>query len=895
MNTGWVNGRDVFSANGGRGISFEEVPSELMAGVDVYKNPSAEIIEGGLGGTVNLRTRMPFDEEGRKIAGSADYNYGDHAKKGKPSVSLLFSDRWQTDIGEIGALVNLSYSELATRSDGIQVEPYMRRGVQPENGGDWGMLPDGTWVSPEDLRDIVLGDSGKEAVFVPGGANWRTVDFDRRREGLALAFQWRPNEDTEIYTQYLRSKYRMAWRERSMVFGGASEADNADGKTNTVMPVQGTKFTFDNNGVFLKGDLRSSHYPWAQIYQDSNSGIQFSSGHRFNTQETVTTDWSAGLKHNITDKLTARVDYQYVSSESNPEDFSVFASTLLEGINLDLTGKYPSVTLSDPNFALAQNNYFWRAAMDYKAQNRGNEHAGRADLEYNFDTDSSWLRMFRFGARVADRSYRSMATNYNWLPISEAWRSIPNPDPSRGGVAWLDQFYPGDSELFTMSNFFGGKSNVPNTLWFPTSKMVNIDYAKSTLSELAATGGAGGWVPAQFSPGFSNSQDERTQAGYAILYFENSEALGVPVDGNIGVRVVKTTVSTSGTGRLPDMSLWGDQITDEVKEAFAGQFFSTDARSSYTDVLPSLNVRFRLTDQLQWRIAASKAIARPEFRQMQAWLPLSASVSTVCTEALNQGTRTDPCGFEDLVDLSGSSGNPALRPMRANQYDTALEWYFGPTNLLYTTVFYKDIKDYFANTVGYEDIAGFEWAVTRTNNLDRGKIRGFEVGYNQFFDFLPGWMSGFGVQANYTFVDSTGGRNTIPDPIDVVARTAPVELPLEGLSRRSYNLVGIYEKGPVSLRLAYNWRSRYLLTSSDVITRLPIWNEDFGQLDGSFFYNINANIQVGLQVNNITKTVTELTMGPRLYPTDNYLDETQYSRAWFMNDRRYSAVLRARW
>ena len=74
-------------------------------------------------------------------------------------------------------------------------------------------------------------------------------------------------------------------------------------------------------------------------------------------------------------------------------------------------------------------------------------------------------------------------------------------------MAWLDQFYPGDSELFTMSNFFGGKSNVPNTLWFPTSKMVNIDYAKSTLSELAATGGAGGWVPAQFSPGFSNSQD----------------------------------------------------------------------------------------------------------------------------------------------------------------------------------------------------------------------------------------------------------------------------------------------------------------------------------------------------------------------------------------------------
>ena len=126
-----LNGRDVFSSNGGRGLSFEEVPSELMAGVDIYKNPSAEIIEGGLGGTVNLRTRMPFDEAGRKVAASIDYNFGDFAKQGKPSASLLFSDRWQTGIGEVGFLANLSYSELATRSDGIQNEPFTRRNEAP--------------------------------------------------------------------------------------------------------------------------------------------------------------------------------------------------------------------------------------------------------------------------------------------------------------------------------------------------------------------------------------------------------------------------------------------------------------------------------------------------------------------------------------------------------------------------------------------------------------------------------------------------------------------------------------------------------------------------------------------------------------------------------------------
>src|SRR5690606_40055874 len=84
---------------------------------------------------------------------------------------------------------------------------------------------------------------------------------------------------------------------------------------------------------------------------------------------------------------------------------------------------------------------------------------------------------------------------------------------------------------------------------------------------------------------------------------------------------------------------------------------------------------------------------------------------------------------------------------------------------------------------------------------------------------------------------------------------------------------------------------------SDVMPamRQPVWNDDFGQLDGSFFYNINDNVQIGLQVNNITNSTTKLLMGPRGYRRDGFVDETLYNRAWFENDRRYSAVLRASW
>src|SRR5690606_15117270 len=413
---GELNGRDVFTANGGRGISFEEVSAELMAGVDVYKNPSAEIIEGGLGGTINLRTRMPFDEQGRKIAGSVDYNYGDKAKDARPSASFLFSDRWDTGVGEMGIMANVSYSELATQSDGIQIQPYSRRGrtpaEQPEGLGgayDWETE---SWTDGNAQRDLLLAGTDFDQVFVPGGVNWRRTDFDRKRQGGAFACQWRASADTEIYTQFITSKYDMTWREHFMEYAGAGEANNTDNwtgdpnyfgnaydggdgladRTNRIIPMPGTQFEYDENGVFRRGSIRLGGWR-GQPGDDSNGmyqgpGIQFAGGNRYNVQSSKTTDWSAGFRHFISDNFLVRGDFQYVKATSDQVDFSIHTSTLLEGITLDLTGKYPSVTLDDPDRALQQDSYFWRSAMDHLADNEGHERAGRVDFEYNFNDHS---------------------------------------------------------------------------------------------------------------------------------------------------------------------------------------------------------------------------------------------------------------------------------------------------------------------------------------------------------------------------------------------------------------------------------------------------------------------------------------------------------------------------
>ncbi|MFT4249604.1 MAG: TonB-dependent receptor [Pseudomonas sp.] len=862
---GELNGRDSFSAGSGRGLSFEDVPAELMAGVDVYKNPSAEIIEGGLGGTVNLRTRMPFDNPGRVIGGNVDVNYGDFAKKYKPSASFLYSDRWQVGDGEMGLMIDVAHSELATRSDGIQVEPYVRR-LRPTDSTS----ADNALFTGTDLDEV----------YVPGGVNWRQLDFNRQRDGFAAAFQWRPSDATEVYVQYLRSRYESSWEERAAFFNDS---------TDSITPADGTTFTYDSNGVFLSGSPSSSSW---RGYTDADgtvhgtanaNAVRFQTDSRYVSSTSVTQDLSAGFKHYLNDNLVLKGDIQLVQSEYENFDFTVFAATYLPGLSYDLSGRYPSVTISDSGFTSDPSNYFWAAAMDHTDKNRGRELATRVDLEYTFQ-DSSWLRFARFGMRATDRTQTNRNSGYNWGVISDNWAEISS---SSNGLADLSNYMASSASLFTFSNFFRGKVNVPSNLYFPNIGFVkNYAQASALISDVVALRGWG-WAPDEYQLSDTNRQFERTQAAYAVLYFGNDEALGWPVDGNVGVRVVQTRTRADGYGIYPDMT--DLNVSDALKAQYYGQYFENNAQGQYTNVLPSLNVRFKPSENLQWRIAASKAMARPDYTQLQPYLQLAATVTNT--------TETDADGNEVVVgnvtERTGTAGNPNLKPMRANQYDTSLEWYFDSSDMLYGTLFYKSVKDYFASQTKTELYNGEEWLVTRPYNMSKGIIRGFEIGYTQFFDSLPGWLSGFGVNANFTFVDSKGGVNTSTDPYTNTTVTG-VRLPLEGLSRRSYNLAAIYEKGKISARLAYNWRSRYLLTTSDSSTKLPAWADDTGQLDGSVFYHFDQHWQLGIQANNLTNTVTKVLMGPTVY-SDGEIDYRLYTRSWFVNDRRYSLVLRANW
>lgn len=771
-----LNGRDIFTANDGRGLSFEDVSAELLGGVNVYKNPSADMIEGGLGGTVDLRTRLPFDYDGRKIAGSVQYNYYDLADDGKPAFSGLFSDRWQTGIGEIGLLVNYSQQKSPFRQDTISIEP---------------------WYTQTDLPGYV----GQE-VSVPHGAGINTTVGERERKTGAFAMQWRPNDAVEVYTQVLRSEYDFSWHDYS--FFALTGQNNMQGLPGIEV---------NNRNEFVNGSFQN-------VPTESNTSLT--------ERHSVTTDYSLGAKWTVNEKLTLSTDFQYVDATTTGTRYILSTGQATSPqFNVDFRGDLPRLSVTDSSGAegyLADvNNYSgWRYHLDNKDDNKGTEFAWRSDMDLAFDSD--FVRSFKAGVRYTDRDAETKGNIYRFMCINNCAGAPFSQYPSVGVVT------------NPITDFFRGESHA----FGPT--LTASDAAVANYEQTLATFGAS---PLEFSPNNINAQTEKTYAAYGVLRF-GVDSDSIPFDGNIGVRVVRTEVGSTGVRTGTD----GE----------GGGLIPVDAQQTYTDVLPSLNLRWMLSDTLQWRFAASRGISRPTFDRLNPNLSLSTGTSN--------GAST----------FTGRAGNPDLEPVKADQFDTALEWYFGQGSMMYGTLFYKKVEGFIADSVFNEVYDGRVWQITRPVNGDAGKIRGAELGYTQFFDFLPGWLSGFGLQTNYTYVDSEA-----PSPTATDTNGQALTVPLEGLSKNSYNAILSYETSRFQGRVAYNWRSDWLVTTAGNGTgNLPVYNKGFGQLDASLRFNINDVWSISLDGVNLLDTRRESYLGT----------ESRY-RDFVINDRRYGLTLRA--
>ncbi|RYD59982.1 MAG: TonB-dependent receptor [Sphingomonadales bacterium] len=941
------NGRDTFSANSSRGLSWQDISPELLSGIDTYKNQTADMVEGGIAGTINLRTRLPFDSKKDVISIGVMGNYGDISKRVTPEVSGVITKQWDTGAGTFGVMLNGAYSQVETGSQGVQFDR---------------------------IAIFAPGAYGPGTRYIPNGIYMRDNVYDRKRIGLAGALQWRSTDGTmEATAQYTRSQYKNSWREHSVYSSAGNSAelygrptDHVYTDGSLIAPLQGKPaFTFDDDGNFTSGWWSSQQpyvgeggaerglglnandqafYPRCYSWEgctNSRRAPQVDTASNALRNKQYTQDFTFNFKWSPSDRVHLSFDAQYVDSQVHNYNASVTSRTYANTF-VDLTGKYPTLeftpTVAD-NIGLSAggltnpNNYHYYAITDHTEDSNGNEIALRADVEYEIDTP--WLSALKIGGRYADRDQTVRWGAYNWANISNNWTYTQAPYFN------MDKpiYGSGSNESFTFgSDFFAGNQMNHNEFrFFNMDKLENRDQLAASLGRPAI--GVGDYYPVCSNGGYRAGEtvkgeygcylpnevlklSETTAAGYAMLKFGGPDAkLGsVGISGNIGGRLIFTVNETAGALTFPSAftptqllcergvapgsglpTATAGCVTGADEIAFGnGSFVPNVARQDHLHFLPSFNLKVDFTDKLVSRFAYSKAISRPDVGLLRNFTTITR-LSPGLTDRTNPDIVFGPDG-QTIVGYNwryrGQAGNPYLKPIEADQFDVTLEYYFGRASSFTATGFLKKFNNYIqSGTYNLNVInngVSRNVLVTGPQNGDGASIKGAEVAFQTFFDFLPGLLSGFGVQANYTYVDNSGietinltnetaggtaGGGVSYDSTAVKAKA------LEGISTHSYNLVAMYEKGPVSARVAYNWRSEYLVTAIDCCVGLPIWQGATGYLDASLRIRFIPQAEFIVQASNLLGTDTVLYQ---------QVDNTGLLKpnAWFKNDRRIQAGIR---
>lgn len=322
---------------------------------------------------------------------------------------------------------------------------------------------------------------------------------------------------------------------------------------------------------------------------------------------------------------------------------------------------------------------------------------------------------------------------------------------------------------------------------------------------------------------------ERTLAAYLMVSGEG-EIVGIPYKANAGVRIASTRLSVDSYVNVGTVSTL---VND---------------KNRYTNVLPSANIAFNVTDDFLVRMSASQTMQR-------------ASIADLA-----------PSTFFNATNLSVTGGNVNLEPPISTQADISFEYYTGKSSLISGAFFYKDVKNFIASfvTTGIDanlDPQGRELTFSRPENLSSARIKGFEIGIQQFADFLPAPFDGLGIIANYTYSDSEDAAG----------------FPLVAVSKNSYNLVGLFEKGPFSARVAYNYRDEAVFEFSE---GRPSFVGARSQLDAQVGFDITRNFALSLQAQNLM---------PRKSATSEYSNFNPTAlNSYALSERRYSVGLRAK-
>jgi iron complex outermembrane receptor protein len=811
-----LNGREIFTASG-RQFSLSDIPSNLVRRIDVYKTRAAEQIETGIAGQVDVFTRRPLDFDGFAISGVARGIYNEQRGAFNPNLSGLISNRWETGIGDVGALVNLSYSKNRALDSNISsgaMVPFVAPGTTvATKNGTWNSLDrifatdpraplrtSSPTANPADPGNPfpanpifqsglnaglpqAVGSSftlenadgttyklpyvlGRDAIFQ------NALLSSRERPAVNVALQWAPN-DSSKYT------FEFFWNQLNLVTYNDLFFTFVDGKPPAGVTGSAAGAVYDGTNILSSRSIANA------------SG--FTSGD-YTHEKTNSFVYSLAGEWTITDHLHLNADFNYQKSDFTRLFAGTRANRVAPLLNVSFNGGngYPAFDFPGGPDLTAPGTWTLGEFYDSGAYNKGSAYTFQGNGDYSFD--DGFLRKISFGVRYDDRS------------ASEATRSQTS--GAYGGS--LSQL-PGDA-LFTQDGFFDGRGNVPQN-WV----LVNGYYVADHLDD---------WRK------MYNAK------------FPNLIKLTTPFTTNFNAEEINTAAYVQGDFQL---DIFGRPLKIETGVRFVDiktllTFGTTNANKHVNKFLPAFTAAYDLTDKLRLRFNYGETLRRPTFSNLNPNYTLNDDLTHV-----GYGT--------------GTAGNADLSSTTSKNYDLAVEWYFSKDSAIYATAFIRDIQGLVVNLQRsvnfttlppqYASYVARTFIVNQPVNASNGTLKGIELGATYFPKFLPSFLDGLGFNGSVTILDSS---QEVPQANSAGVIIGTLKNDFFGVSKLSYNATLAYDKGPVGARLSYVWRQGFLNANSSAAFANPIgiYRKAERSLDFQLSYQLAKNAAVTFDATNLT-------------------------------------------
>jgi TonB-dependent receptor len=863
-----VNGRAYFTA-GSREYNLEGAIPGMVAGIDVFKNPSAEHIEGAIGGLVNIRTRNPSDFKGLTGALNIGSRYNGLDKKAKPEVFGMIANRWNLPGGgRIGVMAAAMFQQSTGRSDNNPANggANYKRAVRADsaeyatlanaNTANDPSKPMSQYIGRTDVSYLAnvpnLATSATVGAYMPNLAgltpdqvanvmaapvitnNVFEETIMRTRRGLNLAADWRVDNTLRFYAEgnYTYYLYHQNYR-------GLNSQDGGNVQNLQTTPFNLTEQLANGNINGGSNDVLTSKRFLSGGFLNSGMNTVGGDEHRPYTTWVAAT----GAEWNPTPALHVKADINFIKADQTQDNRAVnlqsnpglywTTNRVVDGAPHQLTFTGPS--LSDPS------NFMYQAYSNGTHQSF-HDTGGAIALDGRYSLDDGWFFTdLKFGTRAARQSSSFNNFAFWGRPLTSDGLAL-----AANGSNGISAATGGYTES-APSNFMDGLAGYSGgyVVYSPDQLLGNQVSAAFPKAGILPENGLTEQV---LSRRYTN---EKTKAVYLVGDFS---LLDDRLKGNVGVRVVRTN----------------GEFVAQVPNPTTGVVGPFSRTTAYTNALPSFNLTYDLAKDFLARFGYGRGMTRPGLDQLNPYVTVNQT----------QGTA--------------SIGNSELHPLTANSFDFSLERYFSKTNYLAAGVFDKEINGFFNDMQDCETLSfapaysgavangcqGGQYLVSKTLNSEKGYARGVELSGQYFFDQAPGLLKNFGVAGSYTYVKTD-------NPFNVGTRANPVIIstPQPFASKNAYSLSALYEDNKVSARLVYTWRSPSVLFGFSPNPIDGRYIDSYGILDGSFNYELSNNMALSLTASNITNKTLNRNVG-------GLGNETSLERQHFENGRFFGVALR---